>query len=125
MKKNKKKIFNLINKMKIIKLFLILFLINFTLNYEQLIKGPKNKKDFKIWFNNITDYREKTLKDIKYVGGVHEIKSLLWTSYNFIQPQMMVHDTFFYDYKNNEYTVEKFLNGTIKRYGGIDSVLFW
>lgn len=38
---------------------------------------------------------------------------------------MMAHDKFFYDYESGKYTVDKYLDDLEKRFGGIDSVLFW
>ncbi len=43
----------------------------------------------------------------------------------FIQPQMMVQDRYFYDPVAHKYTVDRYLDDLEKRYGGIDAVLIW
>ena len=43
----------------------------------------------------------------------------------FIQPQMMVHDRYFYDPVAGKYTVDRYLDDLETRYGGIDAVLIW
>ena len=48
-----------------------------------------------------------------------------WTQSSFIQPQMMVHDRYFYDPVAGKYTVDRYLDDLDKRYGGIDAVLIW
>ncbi|HEY1807197.1 MAG TPA: hypothetical protein VGG42_01485 [Acidobacteriaceae bacterium] len=40
-----------------------------------------------------------------------------------MQPQMMVHDRYFYDPAAHQYTVDKYLKDLDTRYGGIDAVL--
>src|SRR5882757_433256 len=52
-------------------------------------------------------------------------KELLWAQSSFVQPQMMVHDRYFYDPVEGHYTVSRYLDDLTKRYGGIDSVLIW
>ena len=42
-----------------------------------------------------------------------------------MQPQMMVHDRYFYDPVSHTYTVDRYLDDLNKRYGGIDAVLIW
>jgi formylglycine-generating enzyme required for sulfatase activity len=42
-----------------------------------------------------------------------------------MQPQMMVHDRYFYDPVAGKYTVGRYLDDLDKRYGGIDAVLVW
>ena len=42
-----------------------------------------------------------------------------------MQPQMMVHDRYFYDPASGKYTVDRYLDDLEKRYGGIDAVLIW
>jgi formylglycine-generating enzyme required for sulfatase activity len=50
---------------------------------------------------------------------------LKWTQSSFIQPQMMVHDRYFYDPVAGKYTVDRYLDDLDQRYGGIDAVLVW
>ena len=51
--------------------------------------------------------------------------ALKWTQSSFMQPQMMVHDRYFYDPVVGKYTVDRYLDDLEKRYGGIDAVLIW
>jgi formylglycine-generating enzyme required for sulfatase activity len=50
---------------------------------------------------------------------------LKWAQSAFMQPQMMVHDRYFYDPVEHRYTVDRYLNDLTSRYGGIDAVLLW
>jgi iron(II)-dependent oxidoreductase len=60
-----------------------------------------------------------------YDGSRYDSPALKWTQSNFIQPQMMVEDRYFYDPVAGKYTVDRYLDDVVKRYGGIDSVLVW
>lgn len=57
--------------------------------------------------------------------ALYNLPALQWTQSSFIQPQMMVHDRYFYDSQTQQYTVDRYLNDLNTRYGGIDSVLIW
>ncbi len=79
------------------------------------------------WLKDIQHWRMErairtglTLDDSQYVD-----RALQWTQNSFIQPQMMVHDRFFYDPVEGRYTVDRYLKDLRDRFGGIDSVLIW
>ena len=58
-------------------------------------------------------------------SSLYESAALQWAQSSFIQPQMMVHDRYFYDPVTRRYTVDRYLDDLQQRYGGIDSVLIW
>jgi iron(II)-dependent oxidoreductase len=62
---------------------------------------------------------------VGYDGSRYDSPALKWAQSNFIQPQMMVEDRYFYDPVAGQYTVDRYLDDVVKRYGGIDSVLVW
>ena len=62
---------------------------------------------------------------IGYYGSEYDGPELKWTQSSFIQPQMMIHDRYFYDPGAGKYTVDRYLDDLQRRYGGIDSVLVW
>jgi iron(II)-dependent oxidoreductase len=57
--------------------------------------------------------------------SAYEEPSLQWAQRNFVQPQVMVHDRYLYDTTTNQWTVDRYLDDLLERYGGIDSVLLW
>jgi len=79
------------------------------------------------WLKDIEHWRVErsirtglTLADWRY-----DEPALKWTQSSFIQPQMMVHDRYFYDHVQGKYTVDRYLDDLKNRYGGIDAVLIW
>jgi formylglycine-generating enzyme required for sulfatase activity len=74
---------------------------------------------------DITHWRTERRIRIGYDPSRYELPALKWAQSSFIQPQMMVHDRFFYDPVAGKYTVDKYLDDLDKRYGGIDAVLIW
>jgi iron(II)-dependent oxidoreductase len=77
------------------------------------------------WLADITHWRAERRIRIGYDPARYEMPALQWAQRSFMQPQMMVHDRYFYDPVANKYTVDKYLDDLDKRYGGIDAVLIW
>ncbi len=77
------------------------------------------------WLADIQHWRHEQLIRMGYDGSEYARPELAWTQSSFIQPQMMIHDRYFYDPAAGKYTVDRYLDDLEKRYGGIDSVLIW
>ena len=81
--------------------------------------------EHEVWLADITHWRDERRIRIGYDGSRYDRPEFQWTQSSFIQPQMMVHDRYFYDPVVGKYTVDRYLDDLEKRYGGIDSVLIW
>ena len=92
--------------------------------HEQ-IPGPEKASDFQAWLEDVQHWRAERLLRIGYDGSQYTRPELKWTQSSFIQPQMMIHDRYFYDPETRRYTVDRYLDDLEKRYGGIDAVLVW
>lgn len=77
------------------------------------------------WLNDLRQWRRERLIRMGYDDAEYRRPELVWTQRNFIQPQMMAEDRYFYDPVAGKYTVGRYLDDLDKRYGGIDSVLIW
>src|SRR5258705_13833192 len=77
----------------------------------------------RVWLGDIRHWRVEHRIRIGYNGAEYDRPELQWTQSSFVQPQMMVHDRFFYDPVAHRYTVDRYLKDVETRYGGIDSVL--
>lgn len=77
------------------------------------------------WLSDIQHWRSEERLRMGYEPSQYDRPELLWTQTSFIQPQMMVHDRYFYDRGQRKYTVDRYLDDVDARYGGIDSVLLW
>ncbi len=77
------------------------------------------------WLADVTHWRMERRIRIGYDPARYELPALKWTQSAFMQPQMMVHDRYFYDSVAHQYTVDRYLDDLEKRYGGIDAVLIW
>ncbi len=83
---------------------------------------PSTHRD---WLAETTHWRTERLIRIGYDGSRYNLPQLQWAQHSFMQPQMMVHDRYFYDPVAGKYTVDRYLDDLEKRYGGIDAVLIW
>jgi formylglycine-generating enzyme required for sulfatase activity len=77
------------------------------------------------WLTDMTHWRAERRIRIGYDPARYEMPALKWAQSSFMQPQMMVHDRYFYDPVAGKYTVDRYLDDLDKRYGGIDAVLIW
>jgi iron(II)-dependent oxidoreductase len=77
------------------------------------------------WLADITHWRTERRIRIGYDPARYAMPELQWAQSSFIQPQMMVHDRYFYDPASRKYTVDRYLDDLNRRYGGIDAVLIW
>jgi iron(II)-dependent oxidoreductase len=77
------------------------------------------------WLRAVTAWRAERRIRIGYDPSRYEMPALQWAQSSFMQPQMMVHDRFFYDPIAGRYTVDRYLDDLQTRYGGIDAVLIW
>ncbi len=77
------------------------------------------------WLAELRAWREQQLARINYSGAQYLRPDLAWTQRNFVQPQVMVEDRYFYDPVARRYTVDRLLDDLELRYGGVDSVLLW
>ena len=77
------------------------------------------------WLKAVTDWKIERKIRVGYDGSRYDMPALKWTQSSFMQPQMMVHDRYFYDPVAGKYTVDRYLDDLQKRYGGIDAVLIW
>jgi gamma-glutamyl hercynylcysteine S-oxide synthase len=77
------------------------------------------------WLADITHWRMERRIRVGYDPARYEMPALKWAQSAFMQPQMMVHDRYFYDPVAHAYTVDRYLDDLKKRYGGIDAVLIW
>ncbi|HZK95622.1 MAG TPA: SUMF1/EgtB/PvdO family nonheme iron enzyme [Prolixibacteraceae bacterium] len=97
--------------------------------FEQLLAGPEKPEDFPAWLAGMRTYRQEMQAILREAIGAmpdpYAEPSLQWARWSFIQPQMMMHDRYFYDPIARRYTVRRYLKDLNTRYGGIDSVLIW
>jgi len=77
------------------------------------------------WLRDIRHWRQERIIRVGLSTERYERPEAKWIQSSFIQPQMMVHDRYFYDPVVGRYTVDRYLDDLEKRYGGIDAVLIW
>jgi formylglycine-generating enzyme required for sulfatase activity len=99
---------------------------DYTLTLDKIqIVGPDQPSDDVAWLAAMRQWRAQKRAAIGYDDANYRRPELAWAQRNPVQPQMMVHDLAFYDRSSGRYTVDEYLAGLERRYGGIDSVLIW
>jgi hypothetical protein len=77
------------------------------------------------WLTELKDWRREHLVRIGYTDVNYRRPELQWAQRNFVHAQMMVEDRYFFDVETAQYTVDKYLDDLVARFGGLDSVLIW
>lgn len=91
--------------------------------YDAALECPAGLHD--AWLKDVTRWRMERRIRIGYDDARYALPALRWTQSSFMQPQMMIEDRYFYDPVAGRYTVDRYLDDLVARYGGIDSVLIW
>ena len=86
---------------------------------------PVSRAAYEEWLKDVHQWCAERLVRVGYNDAEYRRPDLLWTQRDFIVPQVMVEDRFFYDAETGRYTVSRFLDDLNKRYGGVDGVLLW
>jgi hypothetical protein len=68
---------------------------------------PCSQVDHQAWLADITHWRNERRIRIALDSSRYSMDALKWTRSSFVQPQMMVHDRFFYDVGAGKYTVDR------------------
>ena len=89
----------------------------------QQYPGPSDQSpaEFTAWFAEYQEWRDVTAASFD-LSNYDRPDVLSWRT-SFIQPQLMMHDKYLYDRSTSTWTVDRYLNDVISRYGGIDSVV--
>lgn len=94
--------------------------------------APCSADNYSDWLGALQHWRFErrirqglTPEKLPGVPDFYQLPQLKWIHSEFMQPQMMVHDRYFYNPETRKYTVDKYLSDLTKRYGGIDAVLIW
>jgi iron(II)-dependent oxidoreductase len=94
--------------------------------------SPCTATSYQDWLKEITHWRYErrirqglTAPQFDGLPDFYQLPELQWIHSEFMQPQMMVQDRYFYDPVSHKYTVDRYLDDLNKRYGGIDAVLIW
>jgi hypothetical protein len=81
--------------------------------------------DIDAWRKDLLNWRDQTRDRVGYDDALYKRPEGLWAQSSFMQAQMMAQDRYFYDPVAGKYTVDRYLDDLVKRFGGIDSVLIW
>ena len=98
------------------------------MNLQSVWEGPQTTCPpfaHERWLADLKHWRTERRVRITYDPSRYDLPAFKWTQSSFMQPQMMVHDRYFYDPVAGRYTVDRYLADLNERYGGIDAVLIW
>lgn len=91
---------------------------------KQLFHGPSTEAEQPSWLATLRAWRERCTQDIGLNESLFEVPALAWTQHSYVTVQMHPYDLFFYD-RTSGYTVDRWLDDLIARFGGVSSALVW
>jgi iron(II)-dependent oxidoreductase len=92
---------------------------------RDLYAGECASDEHEAWLADLHHWRDERRIRIGYDGFRYELPALHWTQSSFIQSLLMIEDRYFYDPVTHRYTVDRYVDDLVRRYGGIDAVLIW
>jgi iron(II)-dependent oxidoreductase len=92
---------------------------------DELWGSPCSKERIDEWRKDIDNWRDQTRDRVGYNDALYKRKEGLWAQSSFMQAQAMAEERYLYDPVEGKYTVDRYLDDLVRRFGGIDSVLIW
>ncbi|MDB5456949.1 MAG: sulfatase-modifying factor protein [Caulobacter sp.] len=96
--------------------------------YPEPWEGPFTactEADHQAWLADVTRWRAERRIRVGLDVSRYEKPELVWSQKAFMQAQAMMEDRYLYDPVAGHYTVDRYLNDLVERFGGIDAVLLW
>ena len=87
--------------------------------------SPCTEADHQAWLADVTRWRAERRIRVGLDTSRYDKPELAWTQRAFMQAQAMMEDRYLYDPVAGRYTVDRYLDDLIARFGGIDAVLLW
>lgn len=87
--------------------------------------SPCTEADHQGWLADVTRWRAERRMRVGLDTSRYDKPELAWTQRAFMQAQAMMEDRYLYDPVAGRYTVDRYLDDLIARFGGIDAVLLW
>ncbi len=76
------------------------------------------------WLSALRQERATRRRQLQHSGRLYD-GPYAWSTHNFVEGFIFTYDTRFYDYKENRYKIDEFLDDGMRRFGGYDSLLLW
>jgi formylglycine-generating enzyme required for sulfatase activity len=90
-----------------------------------IIPAPSDPAQWPEWRNQLAWWREDMRKRVDYDDSLYRRSDFAWVSSCYSCCFVMMCDQTFYDPKEGRYTIESFLRGGDKAFGGYDAVVLW
>ena len=87
--------------------------------------SPCTQADHQAWLADVTRWRTERRIRVGLDAARYETPELAWTQRAYMQAQVMVEDRYLYDPVTRRYTVDRYLDDLVARFGGVDAVLLW
>lgn len=84
-----------------------------------------SREEHAAWLADLRNWRQQRREYVGHSPARYQDPRTLWTQRSFVQTQVGVEDRYLYDVATGRYTVDRYLDDLIARYGGLDSVLVW
>ena len=90
-----------------------------------LIHAPSEPGAWAEWRRELAGWRESTRRRLAYDDGLYRREDLRWASGCFTCGLVMMCDETFHDPASGRFTVEAFLEGGRREFGGYDAIVLW
>lgn len=90
-----------------------------------IIHAPQNADEWTDFREKLHSWREKARNNVKYDDRLYHDPAFQWASTAYNCYFLMMYDEEFFDYRNNVYKTDEFLDRLLTDYGYIDMIVLW
>ncbi|GAB2599202.1 SUMF1/EgtB/PvdO family nonheme iron enzyme [Pseudactinotalea suaedae] len=95
------------------------------LDEAKIFSGPASPADRPAWRARLADWREEARRRLDYRGEAYEEPGAAWAQRCFTVAQVWLWDELFFDFEEQRFTPERFLEDARTRFGGLDGLVLW
>lgn len=95
------------------------------LDEAKIFAAPLSPADRPAWRARLAQWREEARSRLGYRGEAYEAPGAQWAQRCFTVAQVWLWDELFFDFEQQRFTPERFLEDTRQRFGGLDGVVLW
>ncbi|GHT23185.1 hypothetical protein FACS189430_06060 [Bacteroidia bacterium] len=92
---------------------------------QDIIPTPENPQEWDAFRKALIAWKSEERKKINYQDTLYRDVNFKWASSAYNCYFLMMCDETFYDWRTNQYTLDKFLTDAIRDFGRLDTIVLW
>ncbi|QPK80926.1 SUMF1/EgtB/PvdO family nonheme iron enzyme [Schaalia sp. ZJ405] len=95
------------------------------LDEAKILAAPDHAADRDRWRSQLRTWREEARERLGYSGEFYERPGAQWAHSAFAVSQVWIWDELLFDFEEQRFTPDRFIDDAIEKFGGLDAVVLW